>query len=143
MFRNSLPLWIARLLTGAVFVMNIQCALTFIFNPSQYAPAFELEGAAGMYSIQAMGILFLMWNATYPPVIMHPGKHRLLFGVVLAQQLIGLAGEGWLLTGLSPSHALLASSAARFVFFDTLGLVALAGAFLISRHRTRRRPPSP
>jgi CHASE1-domain containing sensor protein len=135
---NALGRWIARALVAAVFAMNLQSALVFILNPASYASALELTGTSGMYSVQAMGILFLMWNATYPPVILYPARYRLLFGVVVAQQLIGLAGESWLLSNLPSSHAALASTAARFIFFDTLGLIALIAAFLISRDRLPR-----
>lgn len=133
MFRTGLRLWIARLLTAAVFAMNVQCALAFMLGPAAYVASFELSGAAGSYFIQAMGVLFLMWNATIPPVILRPARYRLLFGVVIAQQVIGLAGESWLLFTLPASHAILASTASRFIFFDTLGLIALVAAFVISR----------
>jgi hypothetical protein len=132
----SLRRWAARLLVAAVFAMNVQSAIAFIVSPVTYASGFELPGTAGLYFVQAMGILFLMWNATYPPVIIHPGRHRLLFGVVIGQQLIGLAGESWLLASLPGPHPALAATAARFIFFDTLGLVALAAGFLATRHRS-------
>jgi hypothetical protein len=129
--------WLARLLVTAVFLVNVQCALTFLVGPAGYAYSLELTGTAGLYFIRAMGILFLMWNATYPPVILRPSKYRLLFGVVLAQQVIGLAGESLLLASLPPSHTVLASTGARFIFFDTLALVGLAAAFLLSRPAAR------
>jgi len=135
MNRRVLGHWVARLLVAAVFVINVQCGLAFILKPASYTSALELTGASGMYFIQAMGIVFLMWNATYPPVILRPAKHRLLFGVVISQQVIGVAGESWLLSNLPFWHTALASTAARFIFFDTLGLIALVGAFLVSRDR--------
>jgi hypothetical protein len=135
----SLRRWAARLLVAAVFGMNVQSAVVFIARPQTYASGFELSGTAGLYLIQAMGILFLMWNATFPPVIIHPGRYRLLFGVVIAQQVIGLGGESWLLAGLPGSHPALVATAARFIFFDTLGLVALVAAFLLSRRANIRR----
>jgi hypothetical protein len=76
-----------------------------------------------------------MWNATYPPVIVRPDRYRVLFGVVLVQQAIGLVGESLLLAGLQPGLEVLASSIARFVAFDAAGLVLLAIAFLLSRAR--------
>ena len=129
--------WIARILVTAVFLMNVQSALAFLLQPGAYAPGFELSGVMGLYLVRAMGILFLMWNATYPPVILRPGRCRVLFGVVVVQQVIGLAGESWLLSSLDPGHHTLAATAARFVFFDTLGLIALAAAFLLTRERSR------
>jgi hypothetical protein len=136
MSRTGLTRWIARLLVAAVFGMNVQCAMAFIVRPGAYIASFELSGASGLYLVQAMGILFLMWNVTYVPVILQPTKYRVVFGVVIAQQIIGLAGESWLLADLSPSHTALASTAARFVFFDTLALTALVAAFLLSRTRS-------
>jgi len=129
--------WIARILVTAVFIMNVQSALAFIVRPGAYASGFELSGTVGLYLVRAIGILFLMWNATYPPVILWPGRYRVLFGVVVVQQVIGLAGESWLLSSLDPGHQTLAATAARFVFFDTLGLIALAAAFLLTRQGSR------
>ena len=129
--------WIARILVTAVFIMNVQSALAFIVRPGAYTSGFELSGTVGLYLVRAIGILFLMWNATYPPVILWPGRYRVLFGVVVVQQVIGLAGESWLLSSLDPGHQTLAATAARFVFFDTLGLIALAAAFLLTREGSR------
>lgn len=129
--------WTARILVTAVFIMNIQSALAFILRPAGYASGFELSGTAGLHLVRAMGILFLMWNVPYPPVILRPGRHRVLFGVIIVQQVIGLAGESWLLFGLPSGHLALAATAARFIFFDTFGLIALAGAFLLTRRGSR------
>lgn len=133
MMSGSLRRWAARFLVAAVFAMNVQSAIDFIVRPAIYVSGFELAGTAGLSIVQAIGILFLMWNATYPAVIVHPGRYRLLFSVVIAQQGIGLAGESWLLSRLAGSHGALAATAARFIFFDTLGLVALAAAFFLAR----------
>ena len=85
--------------------------------------------------VRTVGICFLMWNATYPPVIARPDRYRVLFGVVLAQQAIGLVGESLLLVGLQPGLEMLASSIARFVAFDAAGLVLLVIAFVLSRKK--------
>ncbi|OGO70514.1 MAG: hypothetical protein A2Z37_05480 [Chloroflexi bacterium RBG_19FT_COMBO_62_14] len=129
--------WIARILVTTVFIMNVQSSLAFIVRPGAHTSGFELSGTVGLYLVQAIGILFLIWNATYPPVIFKPAKYRVLFGVVVVQQVIGLAGESWLLSNLDPGHETLAATAARFVFFDTLGLIALAAAFLLTREGSR------
>ena len=124
---------IARALVALVFIVNVQCALQFVLWPGAYTAAYQVEGASAEVMVRTVGICFLMWNATYPPVIARPARYRVLFGVVLAQQLIGLVGESLLLAGLQPGLEVLAGSIARFVAFDAAGLVLLAAAFLITR----------
>lgn len=124
--------WIARALVAAVFAMNVQCALQFIVAPTAYAPAYQVEGPGALAFVQTVGILFLMWNATYLPVIAQPGRHRACFAVILAQQTLGLAGETILRACMGPDLAALSASIARFIAFDAAGLVLLAVAFFIS-----------
>jgi hypothetical protein len=83
--------------------------------------------------VRGLGVLFLMWNVTYLPVIVDPVRQRTVFGIVLAQQVIGLAGESWILASLPPGHAVLAASGLRFLAFDTAGLMLLLAAFLGTR----------
>ena len=127
--------WIARVLVALVFAINVQCALQFILWPEAYTAAYQVEGASAEVMVRTVGICFLMWNATYPPVIARPDRYRVLFGVVLAQQAIGLVGESLLLVGLQPGLEMLASSIARFVAFDAAGLVLLVIAFVFSRKK--------
>lgn len=126
--------WFARIVVGVVFVVNIWCALVFIIEPETYAGGFELSGLPGHIIVQSFGILFLMWNATYPPVLFDPDKHRLLFQVVLLQQAIGVIGEMWLLLTLPPGHSMLQTTGLRFLAFDGLGLVAMGIAYVILRN---------
>jgi hypothetical protein len=133
-------LWLARIIVGAVFLMNVSCALAFILQPESYSPGFEVAGVPGIIYVQGLGILFLMWNATYPPVIFHPIRYRALFVVVLIQQAIGFAGETWLWLTMPPGHAPLRATGLRFMIFDGIGLIAMAVAYwLLMRHRTRKR----
>lgn len=127
--------WIARVLVALVFAINVQCALQFILWPGAYTAAYQVEGASAEVMVRTVGICFLMWNATYPPVIARPDRYRVLFGVVLAQQIIGLVGESLLLASLQPGLEVLASSITRFVVFDAAGLALLAIAFLLTRAR--------
>ena len=83
--------------------------------------------------VRTVGICFLMWNATYPPIIAKPDRFRILFGVVIAQQTIGLIGESLLLATLQPGLEVLAGSILRFVVFDAAGLVLLIIAFILTR----------
>jgi len=131
-------LWLARIIVGAVFLMNVSCALAFILQPEKYSPGFEVAGVPGRIYVQGMGILFLMWNATYPPVIFHPIRYRALFVVVLIQQAIGFAGETWLWLTLPAGHSPLRATGLRFMIFDGIGLIAMAGAYwLLMRQRAR------
>ncbi len=121
----------ARITLAAVFIMNIACALDFILRPGLYAGGFEVSGEVGRVIVQSFGILFLMWNATYPPVIWQPHKHRTLFAVILVQQLIGVVGESWLYFSLDASHVALRATGLRFIIFDGLGLVLMGFAFVM------------
>jgi hypothetical protein len=135
MDHRRLSLWLARLALGVVFFFNVTCALAFIVRPSAYVYGFEVSGVAGEALVRGMGILFLMWNTTYPLAISHPYRYRWLFAIVLAQQAIGLAGETWMLLALPPGHDALAATGWRFVAFDGGGLMAMAVAFgwMVSR----------
>ncbi|MBN2840237.1 MAG: hypothetical protein JXP37_04690 [Coriobacteriia bacterium] len=125
--------WAARIAVGAVFLMNARCALQFILAPGRYTAGFQLAGVPGETAIRGLGIAFLMWNATYPLVIWRPRIFRTLFAVVIAQQLIGVAGETMLLTSLPAGHEVLAASIERFILFDAGGLLALVAGFLLTR----------
>jgi hypothetical protein len=123
----------ARIGLGIVLAANLSAAIPYVLDPAAYAGAFELGGAPGAAMVRGIGILFLMWNATYLPVIVDPLRQRTLFVIVLAQQVIGLAGESWILASLPPGHAALAASGLRFIAFDGAGLVLLLAAFLGTR----------
>lgn len=126
-------IWSARLAVGAVFVVNVWCALAFILEPESYVRGFELAGVPGTIAVQSFGILFLMWNATYPPVIWDPIGHRTLFVVVLLQQLIGVIGEIALWATLPAGYDTLLATGLRFLRFDAAGLVVMAVAFVLTR----------
>lgn len=135
--REGARVWLARVAVGAVFVLNVHCALQFILWPERYAAGLELAGVPGEAAIAGFGIAFLMWNATYPLVLWDPRKHRALFAVVLMQQLIGLVGETWLLLRLPAGHDTLAASITRFAAFDCAGFALMLLAFILSRESNR------
>jgi hypothetical protein len=140
--KDDRTLWLARITVGAVFLMNVSCALAFILQPELYSPGFEVAGVPGRIYVQGLGILFLMWNATYPLVIFHPIRYRALFIVVLIQQAIGFTGETWLWLTMPPGHSPLLATGLRFMLFDGIGLIAMAGAYwLLMRQRARSRGP--
>ena len=121
--RRRAATWFARTVVALVFAVNVQW-------PGAYAGGFELSGVAGDAAVRGMGVAFLMWNATYPLVIVRPQRHRALFGIVLAQQAIGLAGEGFIRATLPAGHAALAASIDRFIAFDAFGLILMLAAFI-------------
>jgi len=133
--RKRWSIGLARISVGAVFAVNVWCALAFIFDPETYAPGFELTGVQGRVIVQSFGILFLMWNATYPPVLFDPTAHRTLFGIVLIQQAIGVVGESWLALTLPPGHPALWATAWRFIVFDGIGLGVMALAYGLLRRQ--------
>ncbi len=121
--------WLARAAVAFVFFFNVTCALAFILQPERYQGGFEVSGEPGTIAVQGFGILFLMWNATYPPVIFNPARQKTLFAVLLVQQAIGVAGETWLWLSLPPGHAALYETGLRFILFDGLGLALMSAAF--------------
>lgn len=127
----ALRLWAARLLIGAVLLMNVQCAVLFISAPADYAPGFELSGAVGEATVRGIGVLFLMWNVPYVIAALDPLKHRLSHYEAIAMQVIGVVGESWVLWKLPAGHPAAAASITRFIIFDGAGLLALLMAFWI------------
>ncbi len=144
MNRPHTTLWLARLALVVVFFFNVSCALAFVVRPAAYAPGFEVSGVVGQVIVRGIGILFLMWNVTYPLAIRDPWRYRWLFLIVIIQQVIGLTGETWMLLTLPPGHAALATTGWRFVAFDGGGLVAMLITFaLMQLTHSRSRQTSP
>ena len=131
--RQKVRFWVARVLVAIVFAWNLQCALAFIFDATSVMGAYQLYGSVGVATLQGVGIAFLMWNATYPAVIVSPDRFRSLFVVILVQQIIGLVGEAWIMMTLGPGTETLAGSIMRFIIFDGAGLVLLMVAFGLTR----------
>lgn len=136
--RRDAPALAARIVVAAVFLINVQCALSFVLQPASFAGAYELSGVSGNVAVQGIGVAFLMWNATYPAVIANPRRYRAVFLIVLAQQAIGLVGETAILLGLPAGHEVLAASILRFIAFDAAGLIAMLAAFAALQLRLPR-----
>lgn len=139
--RVTVATWVMRLCFAFVFVVNVQCALGFALTPEAYMGAYELAGVPGRVGVQGIGIAFLMWNCTYPLVIWRPQRYRVLAGVVLAQQIVGLIGESAIRATLPAGHDLLASSIDLFITFDALGLALMGISFAIlqlAAHHAKR-----
>lgn len=126
-------IWSARILVGAVFVANLTAAVPFVLHPARYAAGFEMSGVPGAVFVRSLGILFLMWNAAYPPVIAAPHRQHTLLYVLIAMQAIGLIGETWMFVTLPEGYPALAASGLRFIAFDSGGLLALLLAALLLR----------
>lgn len=127
----------ARIAVTLVLIGNLSAAIPYVITPGAYASAFELDGVAGAAMVRAIGILFLMWCTAYAPVIVNPDRHPTLFGVIIAQQVIGLAGEAWMVASLPPGHAALSATGLRYIAFDGAGLALLGLAFVLVWRRSR------
>ena len=131
---------LARLLIGAVFIMNVQCAVFFLARPGSFAPGFELSGRVGEAALRGMGVLFLMWNVPYAVALWNPFRQHTALLEAVAMQAIGLGGELFVRSQLPAVNALARLSLGRFILFDALGLVALltatwlAGVWRLSRY---------
>jgi hypothetical protein len=125
--------WLGRLLVGLVLIINVQCAILFLWVPEAYAPSFELSGATGKAMVQALGLLFLMWNVPYAFAALNPQKYRVSLYEAILMQAIGLGGETLLMLGLPPVHQALRAATQRFIAFDGGGLLALILAAWITR----------
>ena len=124
-------LWLSRILIGAVLFINIQSAVSFLIQPTKYAPAYELAGIPGDSAIRGFGVLFLMWNIPYIVAFLHPIKYQISLYESILMQSIGLVGESIIALGINQDHIILLNSIIRFVIFDGLGLIALITAALI------------
>ncbi|RLC66362.1 MAG: hypothetical protein DRI48_04825 [Chloroflexi bacterium] len=139
---HRITLWLTRLVLLTVFCFNVGCALSFVAAPTVYAPSFEVSGVPGETLVRGIGILFLVWNATYPLAIWHPLRHRCLFVIIILQQAIGVLGETWMLLTLPAGHTVLAATGWRFVVFDGGGLVAMLVTFALTQLTGSRASPT-
>ena len=122
--------WAVRLCFAFVFVVNVQCALGFAFAPEAYMGAYELAGVPGRVGTQGIGIAFLMWNCTYPPVIWRPCTPS-----GLGRRRAG-SSRSWAWPASPPiratlpaGHDLLASSVDLFITFDGAGLLLMGASW--------------
>ncbi|MGD0611090.1 MAG: hypothetical protein ABSB41_06205 [Anaerolineales bacterium] len=132
--KGSLRSWAARTLIGLVVLWNLQAAFAFLAAPGQYAPAFELAGVPGQAAVRGVAVLFIMWNVPYLVAAWQPRRNRLALAEALGMQLIGLIGEGFILSMLGAGHAVLRASILRFITFDAAGLGLLVVAFVMARN---------
>jgi len=132
-------LWLARGCIAVVFFANVQCAIAFLLAPEVFSPSYELTGVVGSATVQAMGVLFLMWNVPYVVALWHPYHHRISLWEAVSMQAIGVIGESIILASLPESRAVLRTSIERFVWFDGLGLAFLLIAVWLIYKRGRVR----
>lgn len=143
MKKSSFSIWWIRLPIFLVLFFNIQCAVMFLLSPQRYAPSFELSGQTGTIVIQAMAILFIMWNVPYVLALVHPLNHLTSLVEAFVMQFIGGLGETLLYFSIDPGAEQVRSSIARFMLFDWGGLFLLLAALLLSmllRKPVRVRP---
>ncbi|GAB4416509.1 MAG: hypothetical protein Kow002_02310 [Anaerolineales bacterium] len=127
-------LWLSRLLIAIVTGWNLQAALVFILWPERFMHNFELTGIPGAAAVRGTGILFAMWNVPYLVTLWNPVKYRLVLGIALTMQLVGLVGESFIFFTLPDGYNLLSASIIRFIIFDSFGLVLLGVAFWLLKH---------
>lgn len=132
----------ARIPILIVFFFNIQCAAVFLVSPEQTAPSFELSGATGRWVIQALGILFLMWNVPYFFALMNPVKNFTSLIEAVSMQFIGGLGESLLYIAMDSTNFVIKKSIERFMLFDWGGFVLLMAALIIAA-RIRRKAADP
>ncbi len=131
-------LWAVRVAFLVVFLINIQCAFSFILAPESFLGAYQLQGVAGTVAIQGIGVAFLMWNCTYPAFIAAPTRFPALGWVILAQQVVGLLGESLIRASLPAlDYELLAASIERLILFDGAGLILMGITWLWLHHSCR------
>ena len=129
-------LWLARFLIAIVAGWNLQAVLVFILWPERFLHGFELTGVPGVAAVRGTGILFAMWNVPYLVALWHPRKYRLVLGIAIVMQFVGLVGESFILFTLPDGHALLSTSITRFIIFDGSGLALLLIAFWILKNKS-------
>ena len=146
MDRQKWIVWAARVAVAVVCISNLSAAVPFVLKPEAYAPGFEASGFGGAVLVRALGLAFLMWQVAFVPVIWNP-RNRACFLVILAMQVVGLAGETWAVLTMPAGHDALRATAQRFIAFDAAGLVLLALAYaavwLSSARGAHAEPDSP
>ena len=116
---------IARILIGLVFLINIQCAGVFLFDPAAYMHGFGLDSVVGEQMVRAMGLLFIMWNVPYAFALANPIKYRISLIEAVIMQAIGLIGETSILLVGGPYPSPIENTIKRFILFDGVGFVFL------------------
>lgn len=139
--RTDAAVWATRICFALVFAINVQCAVQFVVNPAGFMGGFGLSGPEGQLAVAGLGVAFLMWNATYPLFIWQPTRFAVLGAVILAQQIIGLAGETALYLQLGSFTAVAGPAILRFICFDGAGLVLMGAAFAVFC-KSRKTNPS-
>jgi hypothetical protein len=121
----------ARAVVALVCFWNLTAAVPFVLRPSAYLHSFEVAGGGigAEALVRGLGVLFLMWQVPFLPVIWHPGRHRNCHICVLGMQFVGLLGESIMLFTLPAGHAPLRATGWRFVFFDGTGLLLMGFAY--------------
>lgn len=132
-------LWAARVAVAVVCISNLSAAIPFVLQPEAYAPGFEAPGFGGAALVRSLGLAFLMWQVAFVPVIWNP-RLRACFLVILAMQVVGLAGETWAVLTMPAGHEALRATARRFIAFDSAGLALLALAYAATWFASRRKP---
>jgi hypothetical protein len=126
---------LARILIGAVLLMNLQAAAAFLLWPGRFIGSFELTGVVGEAALRGMAVLFLMWNVPYAVAFWNPLRYRISLYEAIAMQTIGLVGETIIFLTLPDIHIQARAAIWRFIIFDGVGLLVLIAAALLSKSK--------
>jgi len=135
---DSKRLNLVRFLIGVVLLINLQCALVFLWQPERYMGGFGMFGEIGQGMLRAMGLLFLMWNVPYVFAFWHPLKNFTSLVEAVIMQGIGFIGETAILMIGNYQDPLVHSSVERFMLFDGSGLVFLVAALLVVQDQRQK-----
>ncbi len=128
---NAKRLNLVRFLIGVVLLVNLHCALVFLWQPERYMGGFGLSGEVGRGMIRALGLLFLMWNVPYVFALRHPVKNYTSLLEAVIMQAIGFMGETLILLFGNDQDAVVTASIERFMLFDGTGLIFLVIALFV------------
>jgi hypothetical protein len=127
----TLRAWVARLLIGAVTVVSLYAAFSFILAPEKFTYAYELSGAVGEALVRGTGVFFLMWSVPYLFAAFDPLRYRLGLFFALLVQLTGFAGDVFLLVVTPHELIMLRATLLRFIVSSVTGLAVLAVAYAL------------
>jgi hypothetical protein len=129
-------IWLARFFILLITAWNVQAGVVFMLSPVSFVRAYELSGEAGEAAVRGVGVLFLMWSVPYFFAVWNPLRYKLALTCAVLMQVVGLAGESYILSTLSMEHEILRTSILRFIAFDGVGLFLLMLAYFLVRHES-------
>jgi hypothetical protein len=112
--------------------VELQAALVFFLWP-RLCTRLHADRLPGETAVRGVGVLFAMWNLPYLVALWHPRRYRLALQLALAMQVLGVVGESLIYLTVPADYAVLRASLFRFIAFDAVGALLLAGAYWLLR----------